>query len=161
MNHKIAWILLGGLALLTAIWQAQAQLSYQKLIQISRALELHVEEGALEETPQTVVVRFRLSLTNSSDQEISVAGVSCLLWAGEEFLGPCQLPTEIAPSVAAGGEWQLMVSTEVRGHYWENYQQARRAQTIAGILAKGSVQVQLPTGRGFQETTRRFHKLIR
>lgn len=161
MNRKIAWVLLGGLALLTAIWHAQAQLSYQKLIQTSRALELRIEDGALEETPQTVRVRFTLILTNSSNQEIPVEGVSCLLWAGDEFLGPCQLPTEIAPSIAAGGEWQLTVSTEVQEYYWENYQQARREQKIEGIVAKGSVQVRLPTGRHFREAPLRFHKLIR
>ncbi len=161
MNRQIAWVLLVGLALLTAIWHAQAQLSYQHLIQTSRALELRVKEGALEETLQTLRVRFTLLLINSSNQEIPVAGVSCLLWAGDEFLGPCQLPTEISPSVAAGGQWQLTVSTEVRDYYWESYQRARRAQAIPEILVKGSVQVRLPTGRDLLETSRRFNQLIR
>jgi hypothetical protein len=161
MDRRIVWALLGGLALLTTLWHAQAQMNYQKLIQTSRALELRVEEDALEEKEQSLGVRFRLILTNASDQKIPVEAVSCLLWAGEEFLGPCQLPTEIAPSVAAGGEWQLTVSTEVRGYYWENYQRARREQEIEGVVVRGSVQVRLPTGRDLLETPRRFHKLIR
>ncbi|MCS6903245.1 MAG: hypothetical protein NZO41_03080 [Candidatus Bipolaricaulota bacterium] len=161
MTPRIAWALLIALGLLNALWHAQAQWNYQRLIQISRALELRVEESTLEEAPQSLQVRFTLILTNASDQTIPVEGVSCLLWAGEEFLGPCQLPTEIAPNVSAEGEWRLLVVTEVRGHYWENYQQARSAQSFQGVLVRGSVQVRLPTGRGLLETTRRFHTLIR
>ncbi|MCS6937387.1 MAG: hypothetical protein NZ610_06860 [Candidatus Bipolaricaulota bacterium] len=161
MTPRIAWALLIVLGLLNALWHAQAQWNYQRLIQISRALELRVEETALEEMPQSLRVRFTLILTNSSDQTIPIEGVSCLLWAGEKSLGPCALPTEIAPSVSAGGEWRLEVVAEVRGHYWENYHQARSAPGFQGVLVRGSVQVRLPTGRGPLETTRRFHALIR
>lgn len=161
MTPRIAWALLIILGLLNALWHAQAQLNYQRLIHISRALELRVAEAALEESPQSLHVRFVLILTNASDQTIPVESVSCLLRAGEEFLGPCELPTEIAPNVSAGGEWRLSVVTEVRGHYWENYQKARQDPTVAGVLVQGSVQVQLPTGRDFVETPRRFQHLIR
>jgi hypothetical protein len=155
MQRKISWALLGALVLIASLWYAQAQWSYQRFIQTARGLEVQFTDTAVEETPAAVRVRFTLVLTNTSDQVIPIEGVSCLLYAGREFLGPCTI-LSTSPAVPARGEWRLTVTTDITGHYQENYHRAR----TEGIRVKGSLQMELPLGDGFVKVTRRFHQVI-
>jgi hypothetical protein len=152
-----------ALAALAGYWHTQAQMGYQRVLEAARNLELQFKESALEEAPDTVRVRFSLVLVNTGEEEIVVKSVSCLLYAGREFLGPsCQSATETAPSVLPGQEWRLDVTTAITGHYLNNYWEARREGGTEGITVRGTVQLRLPINESeFLEAKRRFNEEIR
>ncbi len=154
MQRKISWALLGALVGVASLWYSQAHSNYHRFIEIARGVEVQFTDTAVEETAEAVRIRFTLVLKNASDHVIPIEGVSCLLYAGREFLGPCAMapPTPLP----ARGDWRLTVTTDVIGHYRENYYRER----AEGIRVRGSLQMELPVGDGSVKVTRRFHQLI-
>lgn len=156
MQRKISWALLGTLVLISSVWYIQAQWNYQKLIQLARGLALQLTDAALEELPQAVRVRFTLVLNNTGAQAITVEGVSCLLTAGREFLGPCVISDGVPSVVPAYTTWRLIVITDITGYYRENYLKAQ----AEGVRVRGSLQIELPLGDNPVTITRRFDEFI-
>lgn len=156
MPRKIAWTLLVISVVLASFWHLQTQLGYRTFVRVAQGVTLQVADAALEEAPQRVRVRFTLVLANSTGRAIPVEGASCLLYAGQEFLGPCEISTDAAHSVPPHGEWRLDVITEISGHYLENYRRAH----AEGVRVQGSAQLELPAGSTSIKVTRRFSELI-
>lgn len=156
MPRKIAWALLVISVVLASFWHLQTQLGYRAFVRVAQGVTLQVADAALEEASERVRVRFTLVLANSTERAIPVEGASCLLYAGQEFLGPCEISADAAHSVPPHGEWRLDVITEIRGHYLENYRKAHSE----GVRVQGSVQLELPAGNTSIKVTRRFSELI-
>ncbi len=155
MPRKISWALLGISAVLISWWYFQTQWSYRAFVQVARGITLQLADSVLEETQERVLVRFTLLIKNTSERAIPFEGASCLLYAGQEFLGPCAISADAA-LISPHGEWRLEVITELSGHYLENY---RKAQAD-GVRVQGTVQLELPVGSDSIKVTRRFHELI-
>ncbi len=155
MPRKISWALLVISAGLASLWHLQTQWSYRAFVQVAQGVILQVTDATLEETPGGVRVRFTLILENATGQAIPVEGANCLLYAGQEFLGPCVISADAALA-PPHGEWRLDVITEISGYYLENY---RKAQA-EGVGVQGDVQIALPIGSDFIKVTRRFRELI-
>jgi hypothetical protein len=156
MPRKISWALLALTVVLASVWYLQAQWNYRVFVRAAQGLALQFAEAALEETPERVRVRFTLVLTNSTAHAIPVEGASCLLYAGQEFVGPCVISSDVPAVVPPHGEWHLPVVTEITGHYLESY----RKTGSGGVRVQGSVQIELPVGSDFVKVTRRFNELI-
>nr|BAL57424.1 hypothetical protein HGMM_F50D11C33 [uncultured Acetothermia bacterium]BAL59806.1 hypothetical protein HGMM_OP4C442 [Candidatus Acetothermum autotrophicum] len=156
MPRKVFWGLLAGAVVLTSIWHLQTQLNYRAFVHLAQGLRLSVADAALEETPERVRVRFTVVLTNSTERAIPVEGTSCLLYAGQEFLGPCVISSDAPAVVPPQGEWRIDVITEITGHYLENY----RKVEADGVRVQGSVQIALPLGSDSIKAMRRFSELI-
>lgn len=156
MPRKVSWGLLAGAVVLASLWHLQTQLNYRAFVHAAQGLTLSVTDAALEEAPDRVSVRLTLVLTNSTERAIPVEGASCLLYADQEFLGPCVISGD-APAVAPPqGEWRITIVTEITGHYLENY----RKSQAESVHVQGGVQLELPVGGDFVKVTRRFRELI-
>lgn len=156
MPRKVSWALLALTVVLASLGHLQTQLNYRAFVHAAQGLTLSITEAALEETPERVRVRLTVVLTNSTERAIPIEGVSCLLYAGQEFLGPCVISGD-APAVAPSqGEWRVTIVTEITGHYLENY----RKSQAESVRIQGGVQLELPVGSGFVKVTRRFSELI-
>jgi hypothetical protein len=156
MPRKISWVLLAISVVLASFSYLQTQRNYRAFVHTAQGVTLQFTEASLEETPERVRVRFTLVLKNSTERAIPVEGVSCLLYAGQEFLGPCVISAAAAPAVLPQQEWRVAVITEITGHYLENY---RRVEA-EGVRVQGSVQIELPVGSDSVKVTRRFSELI-
>jgi hypothetical protein len=156
MTRKISWGLLTTLVIVAGAIHFQTQWSYRAFVSLAREITLQITETALEEATQSVRVRFTIVLTNATAQPIPLEGVSCLLYAHREFIGPCVLSTDLPEAVPPHGELKIAVITEVTGPYWENYRRAQAAE----VRVSGSVQLELPLGSDFVKASRRFTALI-
>lgn len=156
MPRKVSWALLAISVVLTSLWHLQTQWSYRAFVRTAQGIALKLTNATLQETPESVRVQFTLVLKNSTERTIPVEGASCLLYAGQEFLGPCAITGEAPAAVPPQGEWRLDIITEITGHYLDNY---RRAQA-EGVRVQGSVQLELPLGGSSVKVTRRFRELI-